>query len=521
MAQDVAFSIKFVDSQLKRDELDTEVHYLVEDLRDLEGMSQVRFNPILETREGAEVRVGTRFVAHSDVMGTILRRLRDRLYYKPLETWFLCQISDLNLQIQTDRADDLIDLMATAQSGLLFSPERDYLAAAETYSRTQGELSPTELDNLNLLRQRLGLSADHAELLNARAVGPYKTQADKRRLFDETTTAEFSRLRQMDADQPFAAKDPWPVLQELAENLALPIPEAEAIYQKHWQRYSDETKRKTEQQTAKASEEARLAAETQAKGDRQNQVQQAREHLEQYLALCRQALASSLYPSEFDQGRLDQARRLGGISMDEAIALETTVRNELYGSIESAAGVDYSRLRDLLHQQAWYEADMETEAAILKALNRDMQPVTATTVQRLPAVDLATIDALWSCYSNKRFGFKAQQLVHRGQQQVQQDDRQQWLAFQQALGWCEEPSLFFRGYKPYHELNFSLEAPLGHLPTWRWCCSTLSDRYRLSLEVMAAVIHHLNECMPLTPAPTPAVDPAAPTVITGGQTRAV
>ncbi|PZU99127.1 MAG: hypothetical protein DCF32_18910 [Leptolyngbya sp.] len=521
MAQDIAFSIKFVDSQLKRDELDSEVHYLIEDLRDLEGMGQVRFNPILETREGAEVRVGTRFVAPSNVMGTILRRLRDRLYHKPLETWFLCQISDLHLQIQTDRADDLIDLMATAQSGLLFSPERDYLAEAETYSRTQGELSPTELDNLALLRQRLGLSAERAELLNARAVGPYKTQADKRRLFDETTAAEFSRLRQMDADQPFAPKDPWPMLQELAENLALPIPDAEAMYQKHWQRYSDETKRKTEQQTAKASEEARLAAETKAKGDRQKQAQQAREHLEQYLALCRQAMASSLYPSEFDQGRLDQARRLLDLSIDEAIALEATVRNELYGSIESAAGVDYSRLRELLHQQAWQEADMETEAVILKALNRDMQPVTVATVQRLPAVDLATIDALWSRYSNKRFGFKAQQQVHRSQQQVQQDDRQQWLAFQQALGWREPPSLFFQGYRPYHDLNFSLEAPMGHLPTWRWCCPNLSDRYRLSLDVMAAVIHHLNECMPLTTAPTPAVDPAAPTVLTGGPTRAV
>lgn len=520
MAQNIAFSIKFVDSQLKRDGLDTEVHYLIEDLRDLDGMGQVRFNPILETSNGEEVSVGTRFVAHSEVMGAILRRLRDRLYHKPLETQFLCQISDLNLQIQTDRADDLVDLMATAQSGLLFSPERDYLAAAETYSRTQGELSPTELDNLNLLSQRLGLSTERAELLNARAVGPYKTQADKRRHFDDTTAAEFSRLRTMAADQPFASKDPWPVLQELAENLALPIPEAESMYQKHWQSYSDEAKLKTNQNAVKTAEDIRLAAEAkgEAEGDRQ---QQAREHLEQYQALCRQTLASSLYPSEFDQGRLDQARRLRGLSIDEALKIEAAVRSELYGSIESAAGVDYSRLRDLLHQQAWQEADMETEAVILKALDRDMQPVTAATVQRLPAVDLDTIDALWSRYSNKRFGFKAQQQVHRSQQQVQQDDRQQWLAFQQALGWREPPSLFYKGYRPYHDLNFSLEAPLGHLPTWRWCCSSLSDRYRLSLDVMVAVIHHLNECMPSTTAPTPAVDPAAPTVITGGLTRAV
>ena len=520
MAQNIACLIKFVEPQLKHDELDNEVRYLIDDLRDLDGMGQIRFDPILENRDAAQVRIGTRFIAHSDLLVSILRRLRDRLYYKPLETWFLFQISDFNLQIQTDRADDLIDLMATAQSGPLFSPERDYLAEAETYSRTQGELSPTELDNLNLLRQRLGLSAEQAELLNARVVGPYKTQAEKHRHFDETAAAEFDRLRHMDADQPFAPKDPWPVLQELAENLALPIPEAEAIYQKHWQRYNDEAKLKTEQQAATTVEEARLATETKVEGDRQSQVQQAREHLEQYLALCRETMTSRLYPSEFDQGRLDQARRLRDISIDEAIALETTVRNELYGSLESTAGVDYSRLRDMLLQQAWQEADMETEAVILKTLNRDMQPVTAATVQRLPAVDLATIDALWSRYSNKRFGFRAQQQVHRAQQQIQQDDRQQWLAFQQALGWREPPSLFFQGYRPYHDLDFSLEAPLGHLPTWRWCCPSLSDRYRLNLDVMAAVIHHLGLCMPLDPVPAPAVDPAAPTVLTGGVTRA-
>ncbi|MEA5451233.1 GUN4 domain-containing protein [Leptolyngbya sp. CCNP1308] len=521
MAQTITFLIKIVETDLKSDEVVTEVRYLIDDLLDLDGMGQTRFEKVPEVRDVAEISVGVQFDAESDLLGSILRRLRDRLYYNPIETYIRLRLADINLQVQTHQADDLTGLMAVAQSGVLFSPECDYLIEAETYSRSQGELSPTELDNLNLLRQRLGLSVELAEVLNARAAGPYRTRAEKCRHFEEITSAEFSRLRTLGEGPPFAPKALWPVLQELAENLGLPTPEAEAIYQKHQQSYDDDIKLKTNQNAAKTAEDARLAAEAKAEGDRQKQAQQAREHLEQYLALCRQTMASSLYPSEFDQGRLDQARRLRDISTNEALALEATVRNELYGSIESAAGVDYSRLRDLLHQQAWQEADMETEAVLLKALDRDMQPITATTVQRIPAVDLATIDALWSRYSNKRFGFKAQQQVHRAQQQVQQDDRQQWLAFQQALGWREPPSLFYQGYRPYHDLNFNLEAPLGHLPTWRWCCPSLSDRYRLSLDVMAAVIHHLNECMPLTAAATPAVDPAAPTVIAGGPTRAV
>ncbi|WP_052049976.1 GUN4 domain-containing protein [Leptolyngbya sp. KIOST-1] len=511
MAQNVLVAIKFVDPQCKSEDLVTEVHYLIEDLRDLDGMSQTRFETISELRDVAETRVGVEFRAPSNLLESILRRLRDRLYYHPIETCFRFRIAELMLQIQTHQAEDLIGFMAAAQSGLLFSPERDYLAEAETYSRTQGELSPTERDNLNLLRQRLGLTAEQAEVLNARAAGPYPTQADKRRHFEDITAAEFSRLRGMDAGPPFAPKDIWPVLQELAENLGLSILEAEAIFKTHQQRYADHLRLQTEHTRAKTADDARLSAEAKAEAERQKQAQREQEHYDQYRELCRQGMAKGIYPSEFDQGRLDQARRLWNVPVEQALQLEAEVRDELYGGVATAAGVDYSRLRGLLHRQAWHEADLETEVAILRAVNLDMQPVTAATVQRLSPVDIATIDGLWQRYSRGRFGFKAQQQVYRSQQQIQPDDRQRCLAFERALGWSQEPAWLSRGYRPYHSLNFSLEAPPGHLPTWRWCCPSLSDRYRINLQVMAAVIHHLNDCMPLESVPIPALDSTFPT----------
>ncbi|TVQ11711.1 MAG: hypothetical protein EA368_05120 [Leptolyngbya sp. DLM2.Bin27] len=495
-----------VDPQLKSDEVVTEVRYLIEDLRDLDGMSQIRFEPHLEIRDVAEVQVGIGFEADAGQLESILRRLRDRLYYQPIKTWFCCQILDLQLQIETHEADDLSGLMAATQDGLLFSPVRDYLAQAETYSRTHGELSPTELDNLNLLRQRLGLSVAAAELLNTRAAGPYRTQAEKRRHFEETIQAEFSRLRSHDAGQPIAPKDIWPVLQELAENLGLPTPEAESLYQQHRQRYQADLQLKADQQASKTAAETRLAAEARAEADRQQQIQQAQSHHDQYQALCHQALANGLYPSEFDQGRLDQARRLIGLSAETALGLEEAARDQRYGGIASAVGVDYGRLRSLLHQQAWQAADLETEAVMLSALDLDMQPITAATVQRLPALDLATIDGLWQRYSSGRFGFKAQQQVYRGQLQIQQDERQRWHGFQHAVGWRDEPSFFSRGFRPYYGLIFSLEAPPGHLPTWRWCCPSLSHRYGLEVEMVEAVMAHLNQCLPLEAAPAPALD---------------
>ena len=504
MTQNVRCLIKFVDPQLKRDEVVTEVHYLIDDLCDLEGMGQTRFEKVSEIREADPISVGVKFETDAERLGAILRRLRDRLYYRPIDTLFFFQASDLNLQIQTHRAEDLLGLLDIARSGLLFSPACDYLAEAETYSRTQGELSPTELDNLNLIRQRLGLSVEQADDLNAKATGPYRTQAEKRRHFEDITQAEFSRLRTLAAGQPLAPKDTWSVLQELAENLGLPIPTAEAIYQQHQQRYDDDNLNLLQFASGPA-EVADLGAATPTEIESQTQAQA---DLDQYRSLCRQTMAEALYPSEFDQGRLAQARRLHTISLEEASTIEAAVRDELYGSIESATGVDYNRLRELLHQQAWPAADLETEVVMLKALNHDMQPVTAATVQRLSPVDLATIDALWSRYSNGRFGFKAQQQVYRSQQPLQSDDHQRWAVFEETLGWREPSSWLYQGFKPYYNLTFSLEAPPGHLPTWRWCCVSLGHRYSPSPEAMEAVMAYLNDCMPLESAMT-ALDPTA------------
>jgi hypothetical protein len=516
LTQTVDIEIAFVDEQLKPEQLTEEVRYLIDDLRDLGGMSQVRFAAIPDIRDGAEVEVGVSFEVELERLGAILRRLRDRLYYSPIETAFAFQLDDISLRIHTHQADDLLGLMDLCQSGLLLAPERDYLAEAETYSRTQGELSPTELDTLGLRAQRLGLSAERAEQLNARAAGPFRTLGQKRRHFDEITQAEFSRLRAMDDGLPFATKDIWPVLQDLAEGLGLPLTEAEATYQQHHQLYQGDRALQREQAAVKTAEDERLAAEAQAERDRQAQAQQTQERLDQYRALCRQAMATGLYPSEYDQGRLDQAWRLRGLSQAEALGLEAAARAELYGPVDSEAGVDYRRLRLLLHQGQWQSADLETEVAILTAIGPAMEPATAATVQRVPSVDLATIDALWSRYSKGRFGFRAQQQVYRGLQNIKADDDKGWLDFQVALGWREPPTWVYRGFKAYGDLTFGLGAPPGHLPTWRWACPHPGHRYSLSPDLLRATLDHLNRSLP----PEAAVPALDPTLLAGGLANA-
>lgn len=520
LQQRVTISIMFLDVDLEGYDLWTEVQYLIADLRDLEGMGGIKFEERNDIRGTNEVRTGIKFDVDLTMLGAILRRLHDRLYYggsknialnsNPLETLFLIQIENIKLEIQTHKPEDIVGLWSVCQNRTILPAQSEYLVMAETYTRTKGGLSSTEEDNLQLKQKVLKfyISEEEAELLKIKAAGLYRTKEARQSYFEEITQAEFRRIRAYHG-LSIAPKDTWPVLQDLAENLGIPTLKAKAIYQNHWQRYQDDIKLKDEQQALKSAEDARIAAEAY----RQQQAHQAQEQRDLYKALCHQALAKGLYPSEFDQGRLDQARRLRGIAPVDAVSIEAAVRDELYGSVDSAAGVDYTRLRDLLMQQAWQAADLETETNLLKALNQDMQPVTAATVQWLPAVDLATIDALWQRHSGGRFGFKAQQQVYRSQQQILQDDPQRWLGFQQGLGWRDQPSWLSRGFRPYYDLDFSRAAPPGHLPTWRWCCPSLSHRYSPSLEVVEAVLAHLNTCMPLEAVSIPTFDQ---TLVVGG-----
>ncbi|NJL45308.1 MAG: hypothetical protein HC922_05275 [Leptolyngbyaceae cyanobacterium SM2_3_12] len=173
----LAFLVKFIEPDLDAGEIATEAEYLHQDLQALAGLAQTRFSFLNDSRGELHFRAGVRFEAPPDRLRAILRRLCDRLDDRPLETLVLIQQGVIKLQIQTHQAEELAGIVIAAES--LLPPERLYLAKAETYSRTWGELSPAEEANLDLLRQRLMLSKEEAEELKAQAMGPFKTLAEK------------------------------------------------------------------------------------------------------------------------------------------------------------------------------------------------------------------------------------------------------------------------------------------------------------------------------------------------------
>jgi len=77
--------------------------------------------------------------------------------------------------------------------------------------------------------------------------------------------------------------------------------------------------------------------------------------------------------------------------------------------LQSAVGVDYSSLRNLLASGKWLEANLETGEKIQEAVGKKTQPYYhIDDLHNLSQTDLRTIDRLWVKFSNNHFGFSVQ-----------------------------------------------------------------------------------------------------------------
>ncbi len=129
--------------------------------------------------------------------------------------------------------------------------------------------------------------------------------------------------------------------------------------------------------------------------------------------------------------------------------------------LESAVGYNYTRLRELLANQEWKEADEETAQAMLKVAGREEEGYfTIENIDNFPCEDLRIIDRLWVKYSNGKLGLSVQKEIYQERGGI-------WKKFGDTVGWREQG-----GWKSYEELNWKSptapNAPQGHLPvSWR------------------------------------------------------
>lgn len=118
------------------------------------------------------------------------------------------------------------------------------------------------------------------------------------------------------------------------------------------------------------------------------------------------------------------------------------------------------KLRDLLAQKKWQEADKETLAVMLKVAGREEDGwLRVQDIEKFPCTDLRTIDTLWVKYSNGRFGFSVQKRIWESVGGTRDADHETWCRFGERVKWRSQ-----NDWLHYDNLTFTNEAPEGHLP---------------------------------------------------------
>jgi hypothetical protein len=396
-----------------------------------------------------------------------------------------CTIEHVTTQVETASGEVVLSLLPAVN--ILLPEQQLFQARAALYAQHEGEFSPIEEENLELLRNQLQLDEETAEQIKIRALGPYQDRQTKLERYRALLSHELDRQMPLSAHTQTELARFCEAIGLAANDEAIATISIEEIAKRQ----------SSEDVTDSESEEADDRPQQQPESPSPQQLlAMQQQRAEAYRQEFAGAITRSPYPSEFDRGRLEQARRNWQLDREIVRAIEREATDERYGPIDSALGLDYTRLRQLLWLNHWEAADQETERLLLSALSHDMRPLSADTLLSLSqyCVDVRTIDQLWARYSQNKFGFAAQQRIYADR------DRQPG-EFLTAVEWIESVgignvSLLVRR-KAYRHLQFHLQAPPGHLPTWRWAANSLEGDYVVSEDIIPQIFHDVIEhCLP-------------------------
>ena len=129
-------------------------------------------------------------------------------------------------------------------------------------------------------------------------------------------------------------------------------------------------------------------------------------------------------------------------------------------SISITTSVDYTQLENLLKLEKWKEADVETRNVMLKASGREEEGWLDTkSIDSFPCKDLGEINQLWVKYSKVKFGFSVQKSIWERVGGSSEATNEIYERFGDRVGWRIN-----QRWLKYDDYNFSLNAPIGHLP---------------------------------------------------------
>lgn len=152
--------------------------------------------------------------------------------------------------------------------------------------------------------------------------------------------------------------------------------------------------------------------------------------------------------------------------------VSVTTASRKIALVSPRTGIDYTKLRDLLKESQWSEADLHTYQLveqIIKSAKNDNKHIfiELKSIAQYSCPDVRTIDYLWKKYSDNQFGFSSQQEVWQSVNQDGDFSAQTWRRFATEVGWKKGDIASGSGYLLYNQLNFEPnQAPSGHLPWW-------------------------------------------------------
>ncbi|CAJ1396555.1 unnamed protein product [Effrenium voratum] len=126
-------------------------------------------------------------------------------------------------------------------------------------------------------------------------------------------------------------------------------------------------------------------------------------------------------------------------------------------TLESALGLDYSKLESLLKEEDFKAADAETRRLLIQMCGKEAEKrgwIYFTEVKTIPEEDMRTLETLWQQHSQGKFGFCQQRKAWK---QV----RGQFDKFAEQVSWFTDT---WKNRNWPDEFIYTLEAPVGHLP---------------------------------------------------------
>ncbi|NLQ05416.1 GUN4 domain-containing protein [Cylindrospermopsis raciborskii] len=140
---------------------------------------------------------------------------------------------------------------------------------------------------------------------------------------------------------------------------------------------------------------------------------------------------------------------------------KTLITDTSHTSEGSAVNI-YTKLNKLLKAKKWKQADLETERIMLIVAKRTEQGyLQLQDIENFPCFDLHIIDQLWLEHSGGKFGFSIQRRIYESLGGGKNYDLLIWREFGDRVGWRREGK-----WLDYSDINFTITAPVGHLPLW-------------------------------------------------------